>query len=140
MLGPCLQPRSLANLLGWFALAAVLAHDPAFAQNASNGALRGVVTDSSGASVPRATVTISGPDGVEKTVDAGGNGAYQFAGLSPGLYSVIASAPQLALPAPVMINITGGVQVLNLQLKVATVVQTVTVQDDAPPTDFHRRR
>lgn len=81
----------------------------------------------------KATVTISGPDGTEKTAETGANGTYQFAGLAAGDYSVIASAPQLTLPQPVRITLTGGVRVLNLQLRLATVVQTVTVQDDAPP-------
>ena len=116
-------------------LVALLAAVAGFSQDiSSNAVLRGVVTDTSGASVPQAKVTISGPDGAEKTVDADGNGAYRFLGLASGDYSVVASAPQLALPAPARITLHAGVQVLNLQLKVQTVVQTVTVQDDAPPT------
>ncbi len=130
-----MQSRIVAHLFTWTLIGLLLGFAPGFAQNvAPNAALRGVVTDTSGASVPKATVTISGPDGAEKTADADANGAYRFVGLAPGDYSVVAAAPQLTLPAPVRITLTGGVQVLNLQLKVETVVQTVNVQEDAPPT------
>ena len=128
-----MQSRIVGASVYWTLIGLLLGFAPGFAQNvAPNAALRGVVTDTSGASVPKAKVTISGPDGAEKTADADANGAYRFVGLAPGDYSVVAAAPQLTLPAPVRITLTGGVQVLNLQLKVETVVQTVNVQEDAP--------
>jgi hypothetical protein len=101
---------------------------------AQAGTLRGVITDTSGASVPKAKVTITSADGAAKTSDADGAGAYRFLGLAPGDYTVQASAPQLILPEPAKVSITGGVQVLNLQLKVETVVQTVSVEDTEAPS------
>src|SRR5579863_7251380 len=101
---------------------------------AQTGTLRGVITDTSGSSVPKAVVTLTSADGAAKTSDADGAGAYRFLGLAPGDYTVGASAPQLVLPEPAKVSITGGIQVLNLQLKVETVVQTVSVEDTEAPT------
>src|ERR1700681_2793932 len=53
---------------------------------AQNSILRGVVTDESGAVVPNATVTLSGPGGVQKTAITGGDGVYAFVGLTTGDY------------------------------------------------------
>jgi len=47
-----------------------------------------------------------------------------------GNYTLQASAPDLALPQPVKIMLTAGIQLLNLQLNVATTAQQVTVQDN----------
>jgi Carboxypeptidase regulatory-like domain len=122
--------RISARLLavgGALVLAAV-----AWAQSSAVG-LRGVVTDSSGSYVPGAKVTLNGPDGT-KVADADAMGAYRFLNLAPGDYTVQASAPQLTQGAPAKITLTTGVQVLNLRLSIETVVQTVTVDDNAAPT------
>jgi len=103
---------------------------PIFAQTAT---LRGQVTDESGAIVPGATVKVNGPSGLIKTVTTGSDGAYSFVGLVPGNYTVLASAPDLAMAQPAKVTLSGGVQALNLQLKVASTVQQVTVQENAGP-------
>src|SRR5216683_2470104 len=100
-----------------------------FAQTAS---LRGTVTDETGAVVPQAKVTLNGPDGLAKTATSMDDGTYSFAGLPPGNYTVQASAPDLA-QQPVKLALKTGVQTLNLQLKVASTVQQVTVQENAAP-------
>ena len=66
---------------------------PVFAQTAT---LRGQVTDESGAIIPGATVKLNGPSGLVKTLTTGSDGSYSFAGLMPGNYTVLASAPDLA--------------------------------------------
>src|ERR1017187_1161648 len=76
-----------------------------FAQTAT---LRGQVTDQSGAMVPAATVRLTAPEGKLQTTTADGNGAYSFAGLAPGNYSVQASAAQLAQPQPAKIALKSG--------------------------------
>ena len=100
---------------------------------AQNSILRGVVTDESGAVVPNATVTLAGPDGVEKTATTGGGGAYVFAGLAAGNYTVQASAPQLVLAQAQALTIRGGTQTLNLRLMVASTVQQIVVEENAGP-------
>src|SRR6266404_2801901 len=100
-----------------------------FAQTAS---LRGTVTDETGAVVPQAKVTLNGPGGLAKTATAIDDGTYSFAGLPPGNYTIQASAPDLAQQS-VKTALKQRVQTLNLQLKVASTVQQVTVQENAGP-------
>src|SRR5580693_8683524 len=83
---------------------------------AQTASLRGLVTDESGAIVPAAAVRLTGPDKKPQTATADSNGAYSFAGLAPGDYSVQASAPQLATARPVKIALKPGSQTLNLQV------------------------
>lgn len=103
---------------------------PVFAQTAT---LRGQVTDESGAIVPGATVKLNGPSGLVKTITTGSDGSYSFVGLMPGNYTVLASAPDLAMAQPAKVTLSGGAQTLNLQLKIASTVQQVTVQENAGP-------
>ena len=103
---------------------------PVFAQTAT---LRGQVTDESGAIIPGATVKLNGPSGLVKTLTTGSDGSYSFVGLMPGDYTVLASAPDLAMALPAKVALSGGVQALNLQLKIASTVQQVTVQENAGP-------
>src|ERR1700688_3294310 len=87
---------------------------------AQTAILRGQITDESGAVIPGATVSLSGA-GTPKTTATDGTGAYTFAGLTPGAYSVQASAPELSMAQPAKVNLKAGAQVLNLTLHVATV-------------------
>ncbi len=100
---------------------------------AQTSLLRGVVTDESGAVVPGATVTLTGPAGLEKTAVTAGDGAYTFAGLATGDYVVQASAPQLVLPQPRTLAIRAGAQTLNLRLSVASTTQQIVVEENAGP-------
>src|SRR2546426_7795859 len=97
---------------------------------AQTGTLRGIVTDESGAIVPGAKITLTANAGTANTTIAGDDGSYSFTGIAPGDYVAEASAPDLAT-APLKLMIRPGVQTLNLQLKVASVVQQVTVEDRA---------
>lgn len=110
-------------------LALLLAAAGAFAQTAT---LNGQVSDESGALVPGAKVTLTGAGNIVKVATADNNGAYSVPGLAPGAYTVTAGAPDLAMQ-PVKITLKTGSQTLNLQLKVASTVQQVTVQDSAAP-------
>jgi hypothetical protein len=97
---------------------------------AQTATLRGVVTDETGARVPSAKVTITGPGG-EKQEQVRDDGSYFFATLPPGEFVIRAAAPDLILPQPVKIALSGGIQTLNLQLKVAGTTQQITVADEA---------
>jgi hypothetical protein len=96
--------------------------------------LQGVVTDTSGASVPGAKIVLIAQDGTTQTTVADRRGAYLFPGVSPGDYTVQSSAPQLVLTEPVQISLVPGTQTLNLQLSVAPIAERVEVDSDAPPT------
>jgi protocatechuate 3,4-dioxygenase beta subunit len=87
-------------------LAAALLGPPAWAQTVS---LKGQVTDESGALVPGATVSLSGPGGSKAAV-SGADGSYSFADLQPGAYTLRASAPGLTLPQPQKTNLRAGAQ------------------------------
>jgi hypothetical protein len=103
---------------------------PIFAQTA---ALRGVVSDESGALVPGAKVTVNGPSGMVKSTETAADGSYAFSGLPPGSYTINASAPDLSLAQPAKITLNTGAQTLNLQLHVSSTAQQVTVQESAGP-------
>jgi hypothetical protein len=97
----------------------------------SGGALRGRVADESGAVVPAATVALRGPASYRATTDE--TGAYAFANVIPGNYTVQAAAPSLA-QSPVKIAIKPGVQTLDLLLRVASMNEKLTVQENAGPS------
>jgi hypothetical protein len=99
---------------------------------AQTATLRGVITDETGAVVPAATVTVNGAGGT-KSVTTGNDGAYLITGLPGGDYTVQASAPDLVLPQAAKITVNSGIRALNLQLRVATTAQQVTVEDIGAP-------
>ena len=105
----------------------------AAALSAQTATLRGLVTDESGAVIPKANVALKGPGGLTKAVVSGNDGSYAFTGLPAGSYTVEAAAPELSLPQPQDILLRAGVQTLNLQLKVASTAQQVTVRENAGP-------
>ena len=96
--------------------------------------LQGVVTDQTGAVIPKAQVSVKGGSGPARTVAVGDDGVYRFTNLPPGDYSVDAIAPELKLPQPHKISLRAGVQTLNLQLQVASKSEQVTVQENGGPT------
>jgi len=101
--------------------------------SAQTAVLRGQATDESGAVVPGAKVTATGPSGLVKTATTGADGSYSIVGLPPGNYTVQASAPDLAMAQPAKVTLSSGTVTLNLQLKVASTVQQVTIPENAGP-------
>jgi len=100
------------------------------AQTPSTGALVGRVTDSSGAVVPDATVTVSSlATGTTRSVKTDSTGVYKIALLSPGQYAVEVQATNFKTykTPSVMINVTESEE-LNMALTVGSTSQTVTVQ------------
>src|SRR5579872_2413219 len=95
--------------------------------------LHGQVTDESGAVIPGAEVSLTGGRGGAKSTKADPTGAYTFAGVPPGDYTVQASAPELAQPQPVRVALKAGTQSVNLTLRVATMAEKVTVEESGAP-------
>jgi hypothetical protein len=112
-----------------FVLALLAAHS-LYAQTAI---LRGQVTDESGAVIPGAKVSLTAAGRSVKATTADGTGSYTFAGLTPGDYSVQASAPELAQAQPASIALKPGTQLLNLMLRVASMAEKVTVAESGGP-------
>jgi hypothetical protein len=111
-------------------LLALVLSSPLLAQTAI---LRGIATDESGAVIPGAKVTVTGPSGLLKIATTGADGSYSVVGLPPGNYTVQAAAPDLGMGQPAKITLSNGAITLNLQLKVASTVQQVTIQENAGP-------
>src|SRR5579872_2996909 len=94
----------------------------------SNGTLRGLVTDSSGALIPGAQVTIARDANVVRVVTAGDNGSYMVNGLPPGTYTVQAASPGMTQGQPTTVEISDGAATLNLTLRVLLERQEITVR------------
>src|SRR5690242_20243182 len=122
----------LAVSLILFALIA-LASSSLLAQGFA-GAITGTVKDSSGATVPGATVTAKHLEtGLTRTVEVDATGNYRVAPLPVGEYEI--SAEQMGFQREVRrgINLVVGQEaVVNLTLQVGSVVQQVTVTEAAP--------
>jgi hypothetical protein len=119
---------SLVLLLLVFSLAAVLQ-----AQDASTGALRGIVTDASGALVAGAEVRlISAQTGVERTTTTTPEGRFAFEMLPPGEYGLQVSATAMAVRRYGIQVEVGGALDLALGLEVAGSRETMTVSGAAP--------
>src|SRR5258707_396704 len=100
---------AVAKTLLLFTAAALLAFPHAANAQAVSGSIEGRVTDSSGAVVPNATVTIRNTDlGTARTITTSRDGAFRASGLISGAYTVSAKADKLVLPRPVRITLTLG--------------------------------
>jgi hypothetical protein len=98
----------------------------------STGAIKGVLTDNSGAVIPAATISVSG-NGVQRTAQTQADGSYTVSGLAPGQYTVQVQFPGFA-PVSQPVTVTaGGVLQVPIQLTVVAERQQVTVQAEGAP-------
>jgi hypothetical protein len=114
-----------------FALLTLLA---ALAAAQSSSQLNGSVSDPSGAKVANATITLSNPaTGLQRTTTSNGGGLYQFLDVPPGDYRLEAVvsgfAPYVIAKVTLVVSTPST---LHIQLQVAGVAQTVTVEGQAP--------
>ena len=94
------------------------------------GSLKGAVLDPSGAAVPGATVTLSGPNGVVKVAQSDNNGAYAMVGLPPGKWTIRVIASGFDLFEGSINDLPGGrASTFDAKMTVASEKQEVTVQD-----------
>ncbi|HXP85863.1 MAG TPA: carboxypeptidase regulatory-like domain-containing protein [Bryobacteraceae bacterium] len=93
------------------------------------GSLTGQVLDPSGAAVPAASVTVTGPNNTVKVGQSNQNGTYSVPGLPPGQYTVRASAPGFTLFEATADLPGGRASTLDIKLSVAEEKQSVTVAD-----------
>ena len=114
-------------------VAALLATtSPALAQ--STATLQGTVTDSKGAVLPNATVTLRNRNtSSERTTQTDNDGNYQFAALPVGLYTVEVRVEgfktQVADQVPIEVAKT---VVQNFQMEVGAITEQVLVSSDVP--------
>ncbi len=125
------SPRLNARftLLALVTLCSLLLCSVAFAQTSvSNGSISGTVTDATGAVVPNARVTMTGPTGQTVHATTSGAGTYSSGALIPGTYSVRAEAKGFKttqLSVDVQVNNTANG---NIKLEVGQESTVVEVQ------------
>jgi hypothetical protein len=103
-----------------------------FAQVSTTGKITGVVTDTSGAVIPTATVEVkSSALMASRTTHPQGDGSYLLDLLPPGTYSVIVSAAGFQTLEQRTVAITAGfTATVNAKLQVGQVKQITTVEGE----------
>jgi hypothetical protein len=106
-----------------------LASAGAFAQGGNAGAIRGTVTDPSGAVIPGATVNLTNStSGLNRTTTSDAQGQFVFTNVPFNPYRIDVSAPNFA-PLSQNVEIRSVVGITSkLVLRIATAAQTVTVE------------
>src|SRR5512135_800017 len=104
----------------------------AFAQDTAQ--IVGTVTDSTGAVIPSAKITVTEPSkGIHRDLTSNAAGQFVAAALPIGTYSVSAEAPGFQKLEQTGISLqTGQYQRVDVVLKVGQVTQEVTVTSNAP--------
>lgn len=124
-------------MTAWLSLLALsillVAARPTMGQ-AVNATLLGTVTDSSGAAVASAKVTITETNtGISRTSQTNDSGNYVFPDLPPGTYTVTAEQPGFKRASRASIDvIVNTTQRVDLDLQPGDVSQTVTVEAETP--------
>jgi hypothetical protein len=110
----------------------------AFSQTVTTGDVVGIVSDTTGAVVPGATVTLKSIDsGETRTATANDQGQYRFPLLKPGDYTVSASTPGLKSNTERFTLLVGQEQALNVTMNPqgTTTVVEVTTQGSIVQTE-----
>ena len=129
--------RVLAYLV--VALALLLLPSAAYAQ----AAITGVVKDASGGVLPGATVEAASPVLIEKTrsVVTDATGQYRIVDLRPGTYVVTVSLQGFNTLKREGIELSGNfVATVNVDLRVGTLEETITVTGESPTVDVQSTR
>jgi hypothetical protein len=117
-----LKKVCLMGLVLVLACAALMAQGP--------GSIRGQVLDQTGASIPKATVTVTGPGNVVKVATTDNDGNYAVAGIPPGKYTIRIVATGFNLLEKTGVDVTGGRPLTyDAKLTLETSKQEVTVSD-----------
>jgi hypothetical protein len=103
------------------------------AQTTISGDIAGTITDPTGAVVPNAKITLkNNSTGASQNATSGSDGVYRFALLSPGQYTIDASAAGFnAAETQVTVNVGTGTTA-NITLQAGSVSQTIQVTTTAP--------
>lgn len=110
-------------------IAAAVALHPLQMFGQTSGTLRGSVIDPSGAAIPNVQVVLTGPNRVSRSASSDATGSFSIAGLTPGQYSIQATAPGFGEFRRSMAVPGGQVSTLEIHLALALDRQEVTVAD-----------
>ena len=108
----------------------------AFAQETTAG-IEGIIKDTSGGAVANATVEVTSPalQGIRK-IQSDSSGAYHFAALPAGIYTLTVSAPGFHTFQQNGIDLSAGrLPTIDVQLQVGAVTETVVVTGQSPVVD-----
>ncbi|QNI32580.1 TonB-dependent receptor [Alloacidobacterium dinghuense] len=98
--------------------------------------VQGSLQDTSGASVPNATVTLTNVDNqISQTTTSDASGVFRFASLGPGNYTVSVSAQGFASASTQIVLNAAETRNVSLTLAVGQVSTSVTVTTQAPLLD-----
>ena len=104
----------------------------------AQGSLSGVVRDTSGAVLPGVTVEAASPVLIEKvrTAVTDDNGRYQMIDLRPGAYTVTFTLAGFNTAKREDVALSGaGVSAVDIELRVGSLEETITVTGEAPTVD-----
>jgi hypothetical protein len=109
----------------------------ALAQDASSGAIRGTVLDSTGGLIAGAEIVLLNADtGLRSSMVTTQEGRFAFELLTPGDYSARATAPGMAPQITPKVHVAvGGATELEFKLQIAGAKETVTVSGSPPVVD-----
>lgn len=98
------------------------------------GTIQGAITDSSGATMPGAKVSVTNTaTDVARTVTANQDGRYRVPNLIPGQYEVTASAPGFATTVQNSVTLTVGAELeIDLQLRIGGVNEKIEITGEQP--------
>jgi carboxypeptidase family protein len=111
---------------------AIIVPTPAFAQ-ASTGAIRGAITDQSGAVLPAVTVTVRNVDtNTERRITTNAEGLYNADNLRPGDYEITVEAQGFKKSTQQLAVLTGNTHTANFSLVIGSSSESVLVTAEAP--------
>jgi hypothetical protein len=99
----------------------------------AGGAVKGLLTDDSGAVIPSAPVSLTGP-GVSRAVVTQSDGIYSFPGLAAGQYTLSVAFPGFAVFSKAVTVNTGAVVEVPVRLAISSEKQEVTVHAESGPS------
>src|SRR5690348_16727242 len=123
-------------LVSLFAALVLISPGSALAQTAQ-GRISGQVTDSTGATVPNATINIENlGTHVSRRLQTNETGDYVATSIDPGVYSMSVEAPGFTKVVRERVQIEVGNDVkIDFHLKIGSINETVEVKDEAPLTE-----
>src|SRR6478672_6153904 len=100
-------------------------------------ALRGQVTDPSGAAIPGASVIMTPASGAPIVVQSNGQGMYEFKNLAPGKYTLTVSASGFTLYENDNVTVADQPLRLNVSLNIEVETQKIQVSENAATVDVN---
>jgi hypothetical protein len=131
--------KSLYLMLVFSVMQLLLAGSPVAAAQTATGALRGQITDPSGAAIANANVVLT-PAAASSTpikAQANGQGQYEFKGIAPGQYTLNVIAQGFSVYENDNVVITNQPLILNVPMAIEVEQQKIQVSDTAPTIDVN---